>query len=341
VNALGDHKRSIAYANRALGRMKALRQPADPRSYAAWFTYATKCSPSQNRIVDDTIARAGGISIAELDTIYGYGPTGSVADKAGDLAAGLADQLGRITATMDVAVGLVTTYRDHVANVAGRLDHAMDQDALSGAIDNLLRAAKGVEAKHDALATSLQLSKREVTRLQQKLESLRTESRTDALTTLANRTHFERQLDRCMADADEASVGLCLLLMDIDHFSKINAAFGRAAGDEVLRTVSHSLKQHLQAHDVAARVGGEEFAVILPKVQLRSALTVADHMRCQVMGIQLIKRTTGESMGRVTISGGIACYRQGERPWDLMRRANDCLHAAKRHGHNQVICDDE
>ena len=279
--------------------------------------------------------------MAELETIYGYVPADSVADKAGDLAAGFVDQLARITATIDVAVGLVTTYRDHVASVADRLDHVVDQDALSAIVDNLLHAAKGLEAKHDALATSLQLSEREVTRFRQKLESLRAGSRTDVLTSLANRTHFERQLDCCMAEADEASAGLCLLLMDIDYFKKINAAFGRAAGDEVLRTVSHSLKQHLHANDVAARVGGEEFAVILPKAQLRSALTVADNIRCQVMGIQLIKRTTGESMGRVTISGGIACYRQGERPWDLMRRTNACLHAAKHHGRNRVICDDD
>src|SRR5262249_8883750 len=125
-----------------------------------------------------------------------------------------------------------------------------------------------------------------------------------------------------------------------ERVGKIKKKFGQMGGEQVVRVVSHSLKQHVQQNDVAARIGGEEFAVLLPKIPLRAALTVGDHIRCRVMAMQFIKRSTGESMGRVTLSRGIARYRPGQSPWELMRRAHQCLTAAKRHGRNRVICDD-
>src|SRR5262249_56258276 len=123
---------------------------------------------------------------------------------------------------------------------------------------------------------------------------------------------------------------------DVDHLKKVNNAFGHLAGDEVLRLISHAHKQHVQPNDVAARIGDDEFAVILPAVQLRSALTVADHIRCRVMATHLMKRTPADTIGRLTVSGGIAAYRRGEMPWAFMRRADRCLAAAQRHGSNRA-----
>src|SRR5262249_11078612 len=126
-----------------------------------------------------------------------------------------------------------------------------------------------------------------------------------------------------------------------ERVGKIKKKFGQMGGEQVVRVVSHSLKQHVQQNDVAARIGGEEFAVLLPKIPLRSALTVGDHIRCRVMAMQFIKRSTGGSMGRVTLSGGIACYARGGTSGALMGRADHGLTAAKRHGRNRVICDDD
>jgi diguanylate cyclase len=183
--------------------------------------------------------------------------------------------------------------------------------------------------------------RRQITELEEEADSLRVDDVTDRLTSLANRKQFDRQLDRCIAEAEAKDESLCLLLTDIDHLKNVNDTFGHLAGDEVLRLISHAHKQHVHPRDVAARIGGDEFAVILPAVQLRPALTVADHIRCRVMATHLIKRTTGESVGRLTVSGGIAAYRKGESPWALMQRADRCLDAAKRHGRNRVVCDND
>ena len=87
--------------------------------------------------------------------------------------------------------------------------------------------------------------------------------------------------------------------------------------------------------------GGEEFAIIFPKAPLRAALKVAEQIRSRIKAMHFLKRSTGESIGNVTVSGGMATYRTGEAPWSLIQRADLCLYAAKRHGRNRVVCDED
>src|SRR5262249_16025872 len=228
---------------------------------------------------------------------------------------------------------------DHPAGAARHLDRAANRQAVKRTRETPLRAPAGMQRGNEACAARLLAAKETIARLRHETESLRAGEINDELTSVANRQSFDRELDRCMAQAQARGEPLCLVVMDIDHLKKINDASGHLAGAEVLRVAAHSVKQEAQSTDVVARVGCDEFAVILPNIPLRSALTVADHIRCRVMATHLMKRTTGESMGRVTLSGGIAEYRSGESAYALMRRADGCLDAAKRHGRNRVICD--
>jgi diguanylate cyclase len=107
----------------------------------------------------------------------------------------------------------------------------------------------------------------------------------------------------------------------------------------VLRLVATTVKQNVKGQDIAARYGGEEFAVVLPKTTLRAAIIVADHIRRAVVNKELLKRSTGEPLGRVTISVGAAHLRHDESSQSLIERADACLYAAKRAGRNRVISD--
>ena len=100
-----------------------------------------------------------------------------------------------------------------------------------------------------------------------------------------------------------------------------------------------SLKQTIKGQDITARYGGEEFAVVLPNTALRQALTVADHIRRAVMAKELKKKSTGEILGRVTISVGVSMLKPGDDTDSLIERADGCLYAAKRNGRNRVICE--
>src|SRR5262249_8845478 len=175
--------------------------------------------------------------------------------------------------------------------------------------------------------------------LQENLEAVRTESLTDPLTSLANRKYFDQVLTRVMSEASARGEPLSLMMTDIDHFKKFNDTFGHLTGDQVLRLVAQAMKQNVKGQETAAGYGGEEFAVILPGTTLRQALTVAENVRRAVMTKELMKRSTGEHLGRITVSIGVAFYRRSETAQSFIERADACLYAAKRSGRNRTICE--
>jgi diguanylate cyclase len=182
-------------------------------------------------------------------------------------------------------------------------------------------------------------SREEINVLQENLEVVRTESLTDPLTTLANRKFYEDSIKQFIEDADKNEAPLSVILADIDHFKKFNDTYGHLTGDQVLRLVAITLKQNIKGQDVAARYGGEEFVMLLPRTALMAAVTVADNVRRAVMGKELMRRSTGETLGRVTISLGVANWRKGDTLASLLERADACLYAAKHGGRNCVVAE--
>jgi diguanylate cyclase len=126
-------------------------------------------------------------------------------------------------------------------------------------------------------------------------------------------------------------------MTDIDHFKNFNDNYGHLTGDQMLRVVAAAVKNNVKGRDTAARYGGEEIAIILPNTVLRSAITVADHIRRAVMTKELMKRSTGKHLGRVTISIGVATLHKTDSPQALIERTDFSLYAAKRHGRSRVI----
>jgi diguanylate cyclase len=196
-----------------------------------------------------------------------------------------------------------------------------------------------MQDNNKALEDRLTSSKQEIATLKESLEAIRNESLTDPLTGLGNRKFFDRTLSDTMKKAILDGEPMSLLMMDIDHFKSFNDNYGHLTGDQVLRLVALSLKQNVKGQDIIARYGGEEFAVILPNTALRQAITVADHIRRAVMAKELKKKSTGEILGRVTISIGVALLTAGDDANSLIERADGCLYAAKRNGRNRVICE--
>jgi diguanylate cyclase len=206
-------------------------------------------------------------------------------------------------------------------------------------IERLIAGAKEMETSNRKLKARLSASREEIEQLQQNLEIVRTESLTDPLTTLANRKFFDAELNRAVAEAKAVYEPLALLMCDVDHFKAFNDRFGHLTGDQVLRLVAISVKQIVKGQDIAARYGGEEFAIALPKTALRAAIGVADQIRRAVMNKELMKRSSGERLRRVTISIGVALLRPTDTPQSLLDRADKCLYAAKRNGRNQVVAE--
>lgn len=167
---------------------------------------------------------------------------------------------------------------------------------------------------------------------------LHEETRLDSLTGLRNRRAFEEIAQREVQLAAREGTPLTLIMMDLDHFKKINDTWGHALGDRALRAFGGVLLAATGSTDTVARLGGEEFAMLLPNRSARSALALADRLRSTVQGLHL---SEGDELIRFTVSAGLSTLRRGEQTLDAMlRRADRALYQAKRDGRNRVMLAD-
>jgi diguanylate cyclase (GGDEF)-like protein len=169
--------------------------------------------------------------------------------------------------------------------------------------------------------------------LKQYLDSCQEAAFTDHLTGLANRRRFERQLEREVARTERYGRPFCLLMIDIDNFKEVNDTRGHDAGDEVLRGVANVIQSGTRGIDTGARMGGDEFAVILPETNLVRGLEVAERLRSAIAALD-----SGVAV-RVTASLGVAelpaCAHTGE---ELRAAADAALYDAKRAGRDRAAC---
>jgi diguanylate cyclase len=339
-SVLDEHERTMAFAEIALGQIRSLRQPAIPRNYEIWYVYATGYNSQLNQVINETLARNGKLSEADLEQIYetylSHLKTTDRIDKVGSRVIGEIDDVMRLIGD---ALGMSAAYNTSLSGATERLSKAEDREQVMKVVDSLVKTTHEMRDTTKALEERLALSKTEISNLQQNLEEIRAESLTDPLTGLGNRKYFDRSLDTAVANAVSSGEPLSLLMFDVDHFKAFNDSYGHLTGDQVLRLVGMSLKQSIKGQDITARYGGEEFAVVLPNTALRQALTVADHIRRAVMSKELKKKSTGEILGRVTISVGVSMLKAGDDIDSLIERADACLYAAKRAGRNRVVCE--
>ena len=158
---------------------------------------------------------------------------------------------------------------------------------------------------------------------------------TDGLTGLANRRAFGEALAREVGRSARYGRPLSLVVLDIDHFKAINDTYGHLAGDAALRQLGAVLRANLRREDTVGRLGGEEFAVILPEIDLAGARLVADKVRRLVASQGF--SYDGASM-RITVSAGVVARAPSERdPEEIMRRGDALLYAAKRGGRNLTM----
>jgi two-component system cell cycle response regulator len=159
---------------------------------------------------------------------------------------------------------------------------------------------------------------------------------TDQLTGLHNRRYMVGQLEALVARAKRGGEPVGALMIDIDHFKKINDNFGHDIGDEVLREFAVRLASNVRAVDLPCRFGGEEFVVIMPDTPLSAAERIAERIRLHVAGSPF--RVAGKELLSVTISIGVAAtLGEADTPEGLLKRADAAVYEAKALGRNKVI----
>jgi diguanylate cyclase (GGDEF)-like protein len=156
----------------------------------------------------------------------------------------------------------------------------------------------------------------------------------DSLTGLLNHTSSKQRLGVAVAQAQEEDSPLCVAMIDIDHFKRVNDTHGHPVGDQVIRSVAWLLKQRLRQSDVVGRYGGEEFLVILPQANAERARQLLDRIRLDFSHFRHALQSVTFSC---TFSCGIAQLKPGESSQDVVKRSDTALYKAKHQGRNQIV----
>lgn len=191
-------------------------------------------------------------------------------------------------------------------------------------------------AQLKGLTAKLQQMEAESQQLKQRLARERLQALTDPLTGAPNRLAFEQRIAQEFARWQRYKHPLTMVVCDVDHFKKINDTYGHKAGDRALMAIVKTIQFHLRETDFLARVGGEEFVVLLCDTTLEDCATVAEKLRKSVEMSEFVYQGTPVP---VTISGGFAQFQPGDTVDEVYQRADKALYRAKRNGRNRFVAD--
>lgn len=229
------------------------------------------------------------------------------------------------------------TYGDKLEDFSDRLDQQGNGPTFGSLVSSMLKETRAMQQRNQSLEDRLAETTAEVQQLREHFEQARREALSDSLTGLANRKNFEQTLTLFAKAAVDNHEPLALMLLDIDHFKLFNDRHGHQTGDTVLQLVARTLSDNVKGQDLAARYGGEEFALLLPRTRADQAVKLGDNIRTLIAARKLVKRNSGDELGRITISAGVAEYRPGEALSAFVQRADAALYGAKRQGRNRVV----
>jgi diguanylate cyclase len=252
----------------------------------------------------------------------------NIADRAQKQLAAIEKLMGKSLAEAD---HFGAALQDKASQISTRPDAA---DLVAG----LVELTNTMIEKTRTASGELKSRREEMSALRVSLSEARTRADTDMLTQLRNRHCFERdfaiQIERCTADDTPLSLAIC----DIDNFKDVNDHFGHQTGDGVLRLVAKILDEHCSSFGSVFRLGGEEFAVLLPDMAAGKAFELIERTRKDLAARKIRERKSGELIGKVTMSGGVATAIQcnGQSADQLFTVADRELYVAKEDGRNRV-----
>ena len=339
MSSENDKSPAMEYCAQAVRLMLENQVEPTPDAYVVWYTYA---SGQNNSLVESINTRFE--EKQPFDSTFMYGlitqinePAAEMTDSALNAGKQLSGKMDNIIELISSVSGDTSRFGKSMQGVSAALTSEISAADLGQVVETIVAATKQMETRSQELEKRLNQSKNEVEELRTNLALARDEAMTDQLTGIANRKAFDEVLLAQISTATQDGKTLCLAMADIDFFKKFNDTFGHQAGDQVLRLVGRCLDNNVKGQDTPARYGGEEFVMILPETKLEDAVKLANHIREIVQGRELVKKSTGENLGKVTMSLGVSQFRMGDTPQTLIERADAALYLAKDQGRNRVV----
>jgi diguanylate cyclase len=327
---------SRQYLRLALEQMGKHGLPTHPVNYCVWYEYASGKNSELNAAIDHYLEGNASFSEDICQQLFNNYITNGQ-EKVTTL---VREELKKIFAEI---IGAIQTTRQDFSQSENNLESINDaivpnlsETDVEKIVNQIKLEIHNLESSSGSFREQLKQATREIDQLKNKMQKYRNEALLDPLTRIGNRRGFEEKLARAIDGANQTATDVCLIMADIDHFKKINDTHGHPVGDNVLRMVASTIKETIKGKDHASRIGGEEFAVILPETPFAGAMKLAENMRLTFERLDLKKKNTGESLGRITLSFGVAIFQQDESADDFVQRADEALYQSKKTGRNKV-----
>lgn len=329
-------KASVKYLRSAVSKIQELAVAATPENYSIWYDYYSGRNPSLAKMVDAYMDGGGDYNPEFSRQVYARFFLGDAERELIEVKSAiraLIDSL--IEELVDIDAGM-TKYSDMLADTSKQLAAPSDIGVLSDLVEKLIRETN---RQRDSNVRNLEKAnslKQDISKMRDVLEEMSEAAFEDALTGIANRRALDQTLQLLIEKADAADEPYCLILLDVDHFKRVNDDHGHTVGDRVLRFVAEMIKRSVKGGDFVARFGGEEFAIVLPNTAYQDGFQLAQNILKNISTARFKIRKNGKSLHSITLSAGITELRHDDSLESFIDRADSHLYAAKDAGRNVV-----
>lgn len=327
-------------AKQALEAIQTHDLPMYPAIFEVWYTYFSQENPELSHAVDLMTTKAkDGVTTENCINIYTkYLDSEEQVANVREAGTQMQSSIKDINTLVIDVQQTTTSYNNKLTDLSSELKTSGGSSKKTQQlVESVVSDTQVILQKNKQLEVQLEQQAQMMVGLQRDLDRVKQEALTDGLTNVANRKAFDQQIlkmvDYCTEEPDHT---FSLILMDIDHFKSFNDNYGHQVGDQVLRLVARTLIDGIKGRDFVARYGGEEFAIILPGTNQHAARKVADELREAVANKQVVNKSTGKKLGRITLSGGLTEYFAGDNHDDIIARADQGLYEAKDQGRNRI-----
>jgi diguanylate cyclase len=311
-----------------------------PAAYAIWYEYVRAENQGLRMKLDPIVEAGTKLTREQTAEIYVTHIVGRLEESLRKGKAELLEVMESIDGSVETASQSTTRLNSRLGDFAGSLENDPSPDTMRQVVGEVRDDLVGVQESVSGLNEHLDASREEINRLQVELKQARAVANVDSLTNLANRRSFDEAIEQMIqesvrGDGNDGSP-LSIIVVDIDHFKLINDNHGHVVGDNVLRSVASIMEQGVMRKDRVARIGGEEFAILLPATDGDGARLVAERIRVAISRFKSKNKKISATLGQVTVSCGVGIYRPDETPEEFVARADAALYQAKGSGRNKV-----
>lgn len=333
--------KAAEYLRLAIAKLSKHRLATDVVNYGLIYYYVSGKDVGLNEKVDEMLTNEEGWDNEEALSLFSEhiccALNGNINE---DLRAELLMTIAQILGSMLDFAGKTAISNEALETHMEKLASTNEPKVVLQVASELIAETRNFVAQARDFETTVRESTEEISILKNELDQARKKAQIDALTALNNRGAFDDAMERTIFACEEEDSSFCLMLLDIDHFKKINDQYGHLVGDKVLVGLSSLLKKSMRGNDHLARYGGEEFAVILRDTRITGAFSAAENLRQSVERMRLKQVKSGQQIDSISISIGVASYVRGDTPEDLIQRCDQALYRAKQTGRNKTVIAD-